>query len=181
MEYSSTNYIMAGLVLLAHSPSAQGRWDQLDVHPLVFPPSLRGKYAAVRFINDEPICSSGATIAGQSGMGCRGRPRRWFSRQLSTECETGHLRRGLTEIWKQRGGILGWTCGNMVATPREVASFFRDLLVEKTVIGGDSLRAMEAFKTLNYGWAQGTIRCVVAADPYSGPWLQETPQYLSIL
>ena len=95
VEYSSTNFVMAGLVLLAHSPKAAGDWKKLDVFSLVFPPALRADFADVRFLNDGPI-SSAATVPGAS---------------LFIKPKT-------TTIWAQRGGILGWTCGNMAAACR---------------------------------------------------------------
>ena len=61
----------------------------------------------MRFVNDAPI-SSVATVAGASAF----------------------LPGSLTPIWEQSGSILGWTCGNLAASPVDVASFYRDLLVE---------------------------------------------------
>jgi hypothetical protein len=51
------------------------------------------------------------------------------------------------------------TC-KQVAPPVDVASFFRDLLVMRSLLNETALRAMESFETLNYGWAKGTIRYV---------------------
>eukprot|EP00966_Prymnesium_polylepis_P140117 3236684-Prymnesium_polylepis.1 len=62
-----------------------------------------------------------------------------------------------TTIWGQRGGVLGWTCGNMVASAADVASFYHDLLVGRTLLSAKSLQTMQSFETLNYGWAAGHI------------------------
>ena len=133
-EYSSTNYVLAGLVLLAHDPTAHNDWTQLHQHDLTFPPNLRAKYANVSFIADQPI-SSVATVAGASGM----------------------IEGKLTPIWAQKGGVLGFTCGNMAATALDVANFFYDLLVEKSVVSEESLAAMQQFNLLSYGWAKGHV------------------------
>lgn len=143
-EYSSTNYVVAGLVLLAHQPSAGGDWTKLDLSSLVFPSNLRPAYADVNFINDEPI-SSMLTVPGVSGM----------------------IANQTTQIWAQRGGVLGWTCGNMAASAKDVASFYHDLLVAKTLLSEDSLAVMQKFHVLDFGWAKGHIiyGAVRAATP----------------
>ena len=63
----------------------------------------------------------------------------------------------LTPIWTQKGGVLGFTCGNMAATALDVANFFYDLLVEKRVVSEESLAAMQQFNLLSYGWAKGHV------------------------
>jgi hypothetical protein len=105
-EYSSTNYVLAGLVLLAHSPQAEGDWRRLELLELAIPPARRAAYAHMRFVNAAPICSV-ATLAGASSF----------------------IPGSLTPIWAQSGAILGWTCGNLAASPIDVATFYRDLLV----------------------------------------------------
>ena len=60
----------------------------------------------MRFVNAAPICSV-ATLAGASSF----------------------IPGSLTPIWAQSGAILGWTCGNLAASPIDVATFYRDLLV----------------------------------------------------
>ena len=105
-EYSSTNYVLAGLVLLAHSPQAEGDWRRLELLELAIPPARRAAYAHMRFVNAAPI-SSVATLAGASSF----------------------IPGSLTPIWAQSGSILGWTCGNLAASPIDVATFYRDLLV----------------------------------------------------
>ena len=121
-------------MLLAHQPSAQRDWAALDLKALVFPPHVRREYANVTFINDAPI-SSAADVPGVSGM----------------------IANTTTTIWGQRGGVLGWTCGNMAASAADVASFYHDLLVGRTLLSDHSLQTMQSFETLNYGWAAGHI------------------------
>ena len=133
-EYSSTNYVLAGLVLLAHDEGARGAWERLDLFGLIFPPAVRPRYANVSFIDDELI-SSTATVPGFSGM----------------------IKGELTTIWAQRGGVLGWTCGNMAASTLDVAQFYRDLLVTKTILQPATVELMESFNVLNYGWEKGRL------------------------
>jgi hypothetical protein len=57
----------------------------------------------------------------------------------------------------QRGGVLGWTCGNMAASTLDVAQFYRDLLVTKTILQPATVELMESFNVLNYGWEKGRL------------------------
>ena len=134
VEYSSTNFVMAGLVLLAHSPDAANDWKKLDLFSLALPAELHAKYSNVRFINDEPI-SAAATVPGASAF-------------IPTQNTT---------IWAQKGGILGWTCGNMAASALDMAHFLHDLLVARAILKPSSLALMEQFHLLSYGWAEGRI------------------------
>lgn len=135
VEYSSTNYVMAGLVLLAHSPDACNDWKRLDLFSLALPAELHAKYANVRFINDEPI-STAATVPGASAF-------------IPTQNTT---------IWAQRGGVLGWTCGNMAASALDMAHLLYDLLVAPgAILTPSSVAAMQQFHLLDYGWAEHYI------------------------
>jgi CubicO group peptidase (beta-lactamase class C family) len=134
VEYSSTNYVLAGLVLLAHDPSAGMDWRRLSQFDLVFPPSMQKQYAEVSFIMDEVI-SSVATVPGVSGM----------------------ISRKKTPIWDQHGGVLGWTCGNVAASAADIARFYYDLLAERTLLKPSTVDTMEQFEMLNVGWAKGRI------------------------
>ena len=133
-EYSSTNYVLAGLVLLAHSPQAGGDWRRLDLFSLAIPPARRAAYANLRFVNDAPI-SSVATVAGASSF----------------------IPGQVTPIWEQSGGVLGWTCGNMAASALDVARFYRDLLVEGVLLRPPSVATMQQFHLLDFGWDKGGI------------------------
>jgi len=133
-EYSSTNYVLAGLVLLAHDADAGSDWTKLDLFKLAFPPELAAAYKNVSFVNDGPI-SATATVAGFSGM----------------------IKGTMTSIWAQRGGVLGWTCGNMAASTIDVARFYRDLLVTKRILQPETVALMEQFNVLSFGWSKGHL------------------------
>lgn len=56
---------------------------------------------------------------------------------------------GLTEIFDQDYSIMGWTSGNGMATPRDTAKFFYDLLgPEKKVVSQESYDEMIQFERL---------------------------------
>lgn len=100
--YSSTNYILAGLVLLGVSDASS--WEELQ-QSNVFP--AKSKFPNSSFVTTGPI-SDAATVPGRSQA---------FSPSQ-------------VNIWDQDASILGWTCGNLVAPAQEVAHFFYALLVE---------------------------------------------------
>jgi CubicO group peptidase (beta-lactamase class C family) len=133
-EYSSTNFILLGLVLLANDKRAGNDWTKLDQKALTFPTALMARYSNVTFLSDGRISGS-VTVPGTSGM-IQGRK---------------------TQIYGQRAGVLGWTCGNMVASAIDVAHFMHDLLVEKNIVSAASQASAERFSALNTGWAKGRI------------------------
>ena len=61
-------------------------------------------------------------------------------------------------VWAARRGGRRWTCGNAVGTPREVARFFWELLVAKSVVPPALLKEMERTVPLDKGWARGAIK-----------------------
>uniref|UniRef100_A0A7S3C2B3 Beta-lactamase-related domain-containing protein n=1 Tax=Haptolina ericina TaxID=156174 RepID=A0A7S3C2B3_9EUKA len=105
-SYSSTNYVLAGLVLL--SASSAPSWEAVD-QTSVFP--SRARFPSSTFLTSVPI-SDKATVSGMS-QGVSPKP---------------------DEIWTQDGSILGWTCGNLAAPTAEVASFMHELLAGRTVL-----------------------------------------------
>jgi CubicO group peptidase (beta-lactamase class C family) len=137
VSYSSTNYILAGFILLgACVPTADAScptWDTLDLTTF-FPSGVLG---GLRFYKDEPI-SDYLTVPGATGGGF------------------GHLPK--LAIYNQSSTILGWTCGNIVGTAGDVANFVWDLLgPTPAVVGAPQVDQMEVFKPLSVGWAKGFI------------------------
>merc|ERR1711920_969841 len=70
-----------------------------------------------------------------------------------------------TTIYDQNPSILGWTCGNMVASPRDVAKFFYELLDDtiehdrtSQLLTDASRKEMVNFHTLTSGWNAGRLK-----------------------
>jgi hypothetical protein len=103
VSYSSTNYDLAGFVLLAHATQAGATWDTLDFSQF-FPKGVLGN---LKFFTDQTI-SDHLTVPGKSGGG-------WSHDPIVT-------------VYNQSSTILGWTCGNIVGTTSDLASFVWDLL-----------------------------------------------------
>lgn len=70
-----------------------------------------------------------------------------------------------TTIYVQDPSVSGWTCGSMMAAPRDVAEFFYHILdkdASKTdarpLISDSSRAEMEKFQTLTTGWMAGKLK-----------------------
>lgn len=132
MSYSSTNYDLVGFVLLAHA-GAGATWETIDFTQ--FYPA--GALGDLKFLTTQTI-SDLLTVPGVTGGG-------W-----------GHLPKVI--IYNQSSTVLGWTCGNMVGTTADVASFLWNLLgPDPTVVPEAQVKQMEVFKPLSVGWAKGYI------------------------
>lgn len=138
--YSSTNYVLAGLVLLGFDPDARGDWRRLDQRHLVGMTASR--WSNVSFVTDEPL-DSVLTVPGASGMGT-----------VKPTNASSHVL-----VWRQLGGILGWTCGNMAASAADVAAYYHELLASKKIVPPTLLDEMEDFGVLDEGpWGVGVIK-----------------------
>jgi len=131
-SYSSTNFLLAGFVLITHAPEGQQTWqtyDQLAALGLTV-----AEYPHTRSPRLGPMSSQGLTVAGSS------------------------LDYGPATLYTQDASILGWTCGNVLASAQEVARFYWDLLGPMaSIVSPASLAVMKNTTTLSQGWARGTI------------------------
>merc|ERR1712176_992695 len=61
-----------------------------------------------------------------------------------------------TVIWSQNPSVLGWTCGNLVATAQDLARFFYDLLdpsfEHPHIVSAASRQEMMRLLPFSYGW-----------------------------
>ena len=131
-SYSSTNYILAGLVLLANAPSGQqsvGTFNQLAALGLD-PASYPHLHTPTR----GPLNGSLDVVGASEAFG------------------------GKTALWGQDASVLGWTCGNVIGSAKEVASFYYDLLgPPQSIVNAASLKTMSTMSPLSRGWAEGEI------------------------
>jgi hypothetical protein len=141
--YSSTSYEVAGLVLVATlAPSVA--WYDFDLGSAVF--SNRSKYPTMHFPpmgNGTAKLSQYLTVPGTSFAST------WPK----------------TTIYDQSPSILGWTCGNMIASPRDVAKFSFYTLDNKTAhnsadtLISDAARSqITSFQRLSKGWMAGRLK-----------------------
>lgn len=135
--YSSTGYEVAGLVLAAIADSSSA-WYDFDLGSAVF--DDRSAYPSMSFPpkgNSTTKISQYLTVPGTS---------------VASTWPT-------TTIFDQNPSILGFTCGSMVAAPRDVAKFFYHLLDDdaahadaKPLLSDASRAEMINFQTLTIGW-----------------------------
>lgn len=132
VAYSSTNYVLAGLVLAAHTDTLD--WSQMNTWDF-YPESLRNDMPSALFYSTEMI-NDVLTLPGFAAGGWGGYPN--------------------TTIWNQSSTILGWTCGNLVASAVDNAVFFWQLLGnEGQILKVETVEAMRNVVPLNNGWAAG--------------------------
>jgi len=134
VAYSSTNYVLAGLILAAHSSNLD--WthlNQLDFYS----GAVRAKLPD-SFMYTTQMINQKLTVPGQAEGGWGGYPN--------------------TTIWNQSSTILGWTCGNLVATTQDVANFFWELLgPNSNLLPESTVTSMKKCDVVNTGWGKKFI------------------------
>ena len=133
--YSSTNFQIAGLIILAvqqrKSPKARLPWQKLDMGPLFRSAAARRRYGAgleerysdMYFFRGDERLKDHMTIPALQTM-------------MPGFAGPHHNKSGpeALYIWNQTAASLGWTCGNLVAPPLQVARFFYDLLGPEALV-----------------------------------------------
>jgi len=144
--YSSTSFLVAGLVLVAVlQPSME--WYEFDLGSAVF--DNRNEYPSLSFPPKAPSkYLTDATI----------------SKYLTTPGQSVSSTWPKATIYEQDPSILGFTCGNMVGTPHDLAKFYYNLFGEvsradgKRLLSDQSIREMTDFQTLSAGWDAGYMQ-----------------------
>ena len=131
-SYSSTNFILAGFVLLAHAPPGQQTFETYDqLGQLGLDRARYPTMAAPRLGNLDRV---GLTVGGVD------------------------LSYGAVEIYEQDASILGWTCGNIAASALDSARFYYELLgPDHSIVSAESVRTMSNLSTIDQGWEAGNI------------------------
>lgn len=142
--YSSTGYEVAGL-LLAAVLRPEGAWYDFDLGSAIF--DDRSAYPSMSF--------------PPQGSQTKQNPRK-LSQYLTVPGLSVAPHWPKTTIYDQDPSILGCTCGNLVASPRDVAKFFYHLLDAdaahgdaKPLISDASRAEMTNLETLTAGWMAG--------------------------
>ena len=138
VAYSSTGFVLAGLVLTAHTPGQD--WSKLSTKSF-FPESVQPLLKDTHFFTDEPLPEY-LSVQGRCG---------------GYNTTTGGPAPSY-EIYPQNSSIVGYTCANVVAPPLDVARFFYALLGERSVVNETTLRTMTQFQTATTGWSKGFLR-----------------------
>jgi CubicO group peptidase (beta-lactamase class C family) len=152
VSYSSTSFILAGLVLLHFAPEKANTWETYDQ-------------------------KAGLGLADSKTANRTFFPRTGSMQDILTSSGSS-LQYGQAEILKQDASILGWTCGNGISSGLDAALFVYDLLSpafqndqnddnenEKSnqrrqgapIVSKKGLKDMLNFTTLNTGWAKNEV------------------------
>jgi CubicO group peptidase (beta-lactamase class C family) len=129
--YSSTNFLLAGLALLRHAPDGQQTWETYDQMAALG--LTRDAFPHTHTPRTGPMDQRGLTAAGDSKF------------------------YGVTTLYHQDASILGWTCGNVIASAQDAARFYWELLGTHSVVNASSLAVMEEWRTLDKGWDKGHL------------------------
>merc|ERR1712232_839537 len=97
-SYSSANFLLAGLLLLAHAPQDQRTWQTHDQFRDLGPDFRRSIYKHTHFPAQGLLPQNGLTTAGL--------------------CKRDY---GMVELFSQDASVLGWCYGYAVSSPRNVA------------------------------------------------------------
>lgn len=151
--YSSTSYEVAGL-LLAAVLQPRGEWYNFDLASAIF--DDRKSYPSMSF--PPVVHGHGPPHDPQNG------PHMQLNHFLSVPGAAVSDSWQNTTIYEQHPSILGWTCGNLIASPRDVAKFFFNLLdseaaqTDPTPLLSEASRTeMTTFRKLTTGWNAGKL------------------------
>lgn len=132
-SYSSTNFVLAGLILLTHAPENQNTFRTFD-QAAALGLDTKNVYKHLHFPASGPLNENGLTVAGSS------------------------LQYGNDELFKQDASVLGWTCGNAVANGLDTARFYFELLgPNEKIVSKKSLDWMREVSLITVGWAKDSL------------------------
>lgn len=134
--YSSTSFVAAGL-LLASVVDPLGHWWDIDLAKLVLHDPER--FPSMSFPTAQGHLREHLSVPGKSASGS------WEK----------------TTIFEQNPSMLGYTCGNMVGSARDVAQFFFDLLDPDSsvpIVNNQSRAEMSRFKNFTKGYGANTYQ-----------------------
>ena len=138
-RYASTGFELLGLALV--NATGKRSWREYD-QMSVFPPDVRADMNGTAFPGPGP-CSNDPLIAHQYATW----PPRRHAPRPGEAVDTN-----ITVIDIVGHSCLnGWTCGNIAATPRDIARFHWDLH-HLRIVNATSLAAMVDFLPMRSGW-----------------------------
>lgn len=154
--YSSTGYVLLGLVLTAHS--GQDDWTKVKTSDF-WHPHVRARFEKeLHFFTDEPL-QQWLTVPG-------------LTYTYTFPPYPPYYKPGPEYVVaEQNSSITGFTCANAVTNPFTMARFQYALLHEGSVVSPDSLKEMEAFEMLDAGWFKGSLEYGLGlmSASYTGP------------
>ena len=137
-EYSSTNFLLGGLVLMAHAAPAERNWRTFN-QASSLGDDFAQRYHHTFFPTRGPLNEVGLSTPGNC-----------FSF-------------GRAEVWRQDAGIMGMGWGGATVSSVDMARWYHALLAPAASGGGGVVSAasaayMQKWRLLSYGWDNGTKR-----------------------
>lgn len=136
--YTSTNFLLAGLVVLAHAPLGEDTWKTLNPATLLDPAGSPAAFRAAFPHTTFP----GAGALNKVGLSSVG------------SCASAAPGSNVTRIFRQDASIMGWCYGNTVSSANDVARFYYQLLGTDTIVSRESRAVMQEFQEIDVGWGQ---------------------------
>ena len=154
--YSSTNYVLLGLLAARYAGAAD--WDRLDQASwMASPVDRRADFGTTLFAAHGLLENFTTAVAGQRGASVHGyQPVCRQPPPPPPHPQPPHapLRSESQCVWPNQSDVhnmsssQGWTCGNMVAAPRDVARFFWELLGPPSANASSALLAPPALAAM---------------------------------
>ena len=139
-RYSSLNYVLLGLVLA--QASGVPNWDMLDQRAWHGGSEFTGMFYGVHGPMQNFSTATGRVSGSVSGY----QYARYHHQLPSAQADVSNM-----------SSTQGWTCGNLVTTPAQVAAFFWDLLGPgQTLLMPSTLQQMLQFYSCQYFGGNGT-------------------------
>jgi len=132
-SYSSTNYLLAGLILLRFAEPGHDTWQTFDAAAWsrALGLDISDRYLHTHFPSFGPLSTQGLSTVGSS------------------------LLYGRADIYHQDASIMGWCYGYVTASAMDVAQFYWDLLgPNASIVSPSSLRVMETWDVIDEGWGK---------------------------
>eukprot|EP00040_Diaphanoeca_grandis_P016946 m.87873 g.87873 ORF g.87873 m.87873 type:complete len:569 (+) comp26133_c0_seq1:109-1815(+) len=164
-EYASTGFELLGLALMNLSNITTGSYTELDQFS-VLPPSIRESYKYTGFPGNGP-CTLDPDIVHQYTSSPNYR-----SLHKKGGKPVTNVTQNITISDLIHGSCLnGWTCGNIAASPVDIARFHSDLH-HGNIVNESSLDQMMTFVPMTTGWSPQPYGLgLMHTFPYSGyPW-----------
>jgi hypothetical protein len=65
---------------------------------------------------------------------------------------------GPAQMWEQDASVMGWTCGYLLASAKNVAKFYWDLLgPQMKILKPETVAIQTNWTLLDFGWAKGHL------------------------
>ena len=156
--YTSTNFLLAGLVVLAHA-GATDTWETFGLSALLDAGGAVGfsaSFPRTFFPTTGALDHAGLSTAGSCSTVAKG------------------SRNATTVVYRQDASIMGFCYGNTIGSAWDTARFYYRLLGTDAVVSRGSRAVMQRVREIDVGWGRGIpygvgleLECATAVPAYA--------------